>query len=164
MSVPRHDVLPAVVGGVLDLGAGAVDLDRIVEPAPHQVVVAPKIARDFVTSLLGVSRHLRLVDDARLCVTEIVTNAHRHSGTRLIRVHVTVNRKRVTVCVADENPWALPVPGAPAPAVDVEREKGQGLLLVARLAVAWGATIYGGCSPTHKAVWFTPAGSETADM
>ncbi|MFE2940236.1 ATP-binding protein [Streptomyces sp. NPDC059255] len=123
---------------------------------------APKIARDFVASLLAVSRHLRLVDDARLCVTEIVTNAHRHSGTRLIRVQVTVSRKRVTVFVADENPWVLPVPGAPAPAMDVEREKGQGLLLVARLAAAWGATIYGGCSPSHKAVWFTLAGREAA--
>ncbi|MFJ8001355.1 ATP-binding protein [Streptomyces sp. NPDC096310] len=124
---------------------------------------APKIARDFVASLLVVSRHLPLVDDARLCVTEIVTNAHRHSGTRLIRVHATVNRKRVTVFVADDNPWILPVPGVPAPAAGLEREQGQGLLLVARLALAWGATVYGGCSPSRKAVWFTPARSETAE-
>ncbi|NEE44787.1 ATP-binding protein, partial [Streptomyces sp. SID8455] len=41
----------------------------------------PKLARDFLTSLLRVSRHPGLVDDARLCVTELVTNAHRHTRT-----------------------------------------------------------------------------------
>ncbi|MGW9303584.1 ATP-binding protein [Streptomyces cyaneofuscatus] len=41
---------------------------------------APRIARDFLTSLLGVSRHPGLVDDARLCVTELVTNAHCRAG------------------------------------------------------------------------------------
>ncbi|CAM5427912.1 hypothetical protein SMICM304S_07138 [Streptomyces microflavus] len=60
---------------------------------------APKLARDFLTSLLRVSRHPGLVDDARLCVTELVTNAHCHTRTPLIRVHVAVNRKRVTVAV-----------------------------------------------------------------
>ncbi|WP_326704505.1 ATP-binding protein [Streptomyces cyaneofuscatus] len=55
---------------------------------------APRIARDFLTSLLGVSRHPGLVDDARLCVTELVTNAHCHTRTPLIGVHVAVNRKR----------------------------------------------------------------------
>ncbi|MEV7087589.1 ATP-binding protein [Streptomyces sp. NPDC093085] len=134
---------------------------------------APKIARDFVASLLAVSRHLPLVDDARLCVTEIVTNVHRHTGTDLIRVQATVSRELITVFVSDDNPWALPVPGVPgasgAPGAGSgagsghEPEAGQGLLLVTRLAVAWGATLYGGCAPTHKAVWFTLARSADAD-
>ncbi|WP_257132527.1 MULTISPECIES: hypothetical protein [unclassified Streptomyces] len=40
---------------------------------------ARNLARHFVTSLLKVSRHLGLVDDARICVTELVTTAHRHT-------------------------------------------------------------------------------------
>ncbi|AXG79502.1 ATP-binding protein [Streptomyces paludis] len=113
---------------------------------------APKVARDFVSSLLGINRHGALMEDARLCVTEVVTNAHRHTATPLIRVHVTVDRKRVTVCVADDEPWALPV------AVPVsDRDSGRGLLLVESLAWAWGATVHGGCSPGHKVVWFTLA-------
>ncbi|MFE4368572.1 ATP-binding protein [Streptomyces sp. NPDC056835] len=120
---------------------------------------APRIARDFVTSLLGLSRHGNLVDDARLCVTEVVTNAHRHTRTPLIRVHVTVNRKQVTVSVADDKPWVLPTPSArtgPA-ALDAagEQDSGRGLVLVESLALAWGSTVYGGCSPSHKTVWFT---------
>jgi anti-sigma regulatory factor (Ser/Thr protein kinase) len=123
-------------------------------------VSAPKVARDFVTSLLGVSRHHDLVDDARLCVTEVVTNVHRHTGTPVIRVVATVNSKQVTVSVADDKPWSLPLPGEPC--AGREREGGQGLLLVAAIAFAWGATIYGGCLPGHKTVWFTLAGDVTS--
>ncbi|MCL7379391.1 ATP-binding protein [Streptomyces sp. 35G-GA-8] len=122
---------------------------------------APRIARDFVTSLLGLGRHRNLVDDARLCVTEVVTNAHRHTRTPLIRVRVTVNRKQVTVSVADDKPWALPTPSAhtapAAPGAAGEQSSGRGLVLVESLALAWGSTIYGGCSPSHKTVWFTLA-------
>ncbi|MFE2845157.1 ATP-binding protein [Streptomyces scopuliridis] len=122
---------------------------------------AAKVARDFVTSLLGVNRHRDLVDDARLCVTEVVTNAHRHTHTPLIRVHVTVNRKQATVSVADDRPWAFPTPTEPA-ALCMERaqEGGRGLMLVDSLARAWGFTIYGGRSPRLKAVWFTLAEAE----
>ncbi|MCL7376415.1 ATP-binding protein [Streptomyces sp. 35G-GA-8] len=119
---------------------------------------AAKVARDFVTSLLGVNRHRGLVDDARLCVTEVVTNAHRHTHTSLIRVHVTVDHKQATVSVADDRPWAFPVPAEPvAVCVGREQEGGRGLMLVDSLARAWGFTIYGGRSPRLKAVWFTLA-------
>ncbi|MFJ5115357.1 ATP-binding protein [Streptomyces sp. NPDC088551] len=119
---------------------------------------AAKVARDFVTSLLGVNRHRALVDDARLCVTEVVTNAHRHTHTPLIRVQVTVDHQQATVSVADDRPWSFPLPTEPA-ALCVERtqEGGRGLMLVDSLACAWGFTIYGGRSPRLKAVWFTLA-------
>lgn len=114
---------------------------------------APRIARDFVTSLLEVSRHLGLVDDARLCVTELVTNAHRHTGTPRIRIHATVNRKRVTVTVTDEG---RPLTGAlGALRADPEAEGGRGLALVENLALAWGARGGGPGHPGRKAVWFT---------
>lgn len=114
---------------------------------------APKLSRDFVSSLLTVSRHCGLVDDARLCVTEVVTNAHRHTRTSLIRVRVTVRRKQVTVSVADDDHWALPEP--PAFREAREQEGGRGLLLVERVVSAWGMTVLGGCFPYRKAVWFT---------
>ncbi|MEE1800342.1 ATP-binding protein [Streptomyces sp. NPDC101062] len=122
---------------------------------------APRIARDFVGSLLRVGRHSALVDDARLCITEIVTNAHRHTRTRQIRIDVTINRKQVTVSVTDDKPWALPMPQNRGQAQ--EFEDGQGLHLVDTLARAWGTTIYGACSPRAKAVWFMLARSEVAE-
>ncbi|MGY3058023.1 anti-sigma regulatory factor (Ser/Thr protein kinase) [Streptomyces sp. TE3672] len=115
---------------------------------------AAKLSRDFIASLLTVSRHCGLVDDARLCVTEVVTNAHRHTRTPLIRVRVTVQRKLVTVSVADDDHWALPEPPAFRD-LRGEQEGGRGLLLVERLAFAWGMTVLGGCFPYRKAVWFT---------
>ncbi|MEV7719771.1 ATP-binding protein [Streptomyces sp. NPDC088184] len=121
---------------------------------------AAKLSRDFIASLLTISRHCGLVDDARLCVTEVVTNAHRHTRTSLIRVRVTVQRKLVTVSVADDDHWALPEP--PAFREVREQEGGRGLLLVERLAFAWGMTVLGGCLPYRKAVWFTLARNGSA--
>lgn len=74
------------------------------------------IARHFVTSLLTGTPHSGLVEDARLCVTEVVANAHRHTRTSLIRVHVTIGPEQVTVSVADDTPGPRPHPAGPAPA------------------------------------------------
>ncbi|MFJ9620875.1 ATP-binding protein [Streptomyces sp. NPDC101181] len=115
---------------------------------------APRLARDFLTSLLHLSRHPGLVDDARLCVTELVTNAHRHTRTHLIRVHVTVNRKRVTVAVTDDGGPAGTT-FTPASRPDQERESGRGLVLVESLALAWGTGTGGERHPERTVVWFT---------
>ncbi|MFI6650966.1 ATP-binding protein [Streptomyces sp. NPDC050529] len=115
--------------------------------------VAAKLARDFVTSLLGVSRHHDLVEDAQVCVSEVVTNAHRHASTPLIRVHVAVNRKRVTVAVADDGPADPTL--LRALCAEPEQERGRGLLLVESLALAWGANTAGELQPGRKVVWFT---------
>lgn len=112
-----------------------------------------KLARDFVTSLLGVSRHHDLVEDAQVCVTEVVTNAHRHTRTPLIRVRVAVNRKRITVAVADDGPAAPPL--LRALRAGPEQEGGRGLMLVESLALAWGANSAGEQHPGRKIVWFT---------
>lgn len=119
---------------------------------------APKIAREFLGTLLRVSRHDALADDARLCVTEVVTNAHRHTRTQQIGVTVTVNRKRVAVYVTDDAPWSLPAPNITP--TEHELGCGQGVFLLDHVAETWGATIYGGLSPTRKAVWFTLARAE----
>ncbi|WP_411084586.1 ATP-binding protein [Streptomyces sp. cmx-18-6] len=123
---------------------------------------AARLARDFVTSLLGVSRHPGLVDDARVCVSELVTNAHRHTRTPLIRVHVAVNRKRVTVAVTDDGgragdagAAALGTFGSMRAAVGPEEENGRGLVLVESLAQAWGTRSGGARYPGRTVVWFT---------
>ncbi|MFI6862967.1 ATP-binding protein [Streptomyces sp. NPDC050421] len=114
------------------------------------------IARDFVTSLLTGSPHSGIVDDARLCVTEVVANAHRHTRTSLIGVHVTVDPEHVTFAVSDDRPWTAPAPGRRPGGRD--REGGWGLFLLEELASAWGSDVCGCCSPRHKTVWFTLAG------
>ncbi|MEU1212838.1 ATP-binding protein [Streptomyces sp. NPDC005791] len=118
------------------------------------------IARHFVTSLLTGTPHSGMVDDARLCVTEVVANAHRHTGTSLIRVHVTVGRDQVTVSVADDTPWAVPAAGGTSGGIPTGhmQECGRGLFLLEQLALAWGSEVCACCSPSHKAVWFTLAG------
>lgn len=115
---------------------------------------APRIARDFLATLLHVSRHPGLVDDARLCVTELVTNAHRHTRTPLIGVHVAVNRKRVTVAVTDDGGPAGTALIGPL-RTDPGREGGRGLALVESLALAWGTGSGGERHPGRTVVWFT---------
>ncbi|AXG79304.1 ATP-binding protein [Streptomyces paludis] len=124
---------------------------------------APKIARNFVSSLLGIDRrHHALVEDARLCVTEVVTNAHRHTQTPLIRVSAALEGGRVTVAVTDDRPWVLPVPtvvvrgqGQDGGGDQSAYEEGRGIALVAHLAHAWGTTIYASDPVGRKAIWFT---------
>ncbi|WP_405899295.1 ATP-binding protein [Streptomyces sp. NBC_00727] len=110
---------------------------------------APRIARDFVGTLLRATEHPGLVDDARLCVSEVVSNAHRHTGSARIRVDVTVNRRQVMVYVTDDEPDRLPKPGA-AP----HAESGRGLLIVESLTDRWGTTTRGGRVGHGKTVWF----------
>ncbi|MFF8913569.1 ATP-binding protein [Streptomyces sp. NPDC015032] len=118
---------------------------------------APKIVRDFVATVLCATGHPGLVDDARLCVSEVVSNAYCHTDSPQVRVEVTVNHRQVTVYVTDDEPGRLPTPPpprTPAPDAGVD-EGGRGLVLVDGLAARWGTTAYGARSPHSKAVWFT---------
>ncbi|MFJ7422796.1 ATP-binding protein [Streptomyces uncialis] len=121
---------------------------------------APRIARDWVGSLLRTTDHPALVDAARLCMSEVVTNAHRHTRTRLIHIEVTVGPAQVLVHVHDDQPRNLPVPELPR--AD-EAESGRGLALVAAYADDWGATGDGECGERGgtgvgvKSVWFALA-------
>ncbi|MFF9568366.1 ATP-binding protein [Streptomyces sp. NPDC014685] len=142
-------------------------------PAPHlpqrgeryRLVVpngstAPKVVRDFVATVLRIGGHPGLVDDARLCVSEVVSNVYCHADSPQVRVEVTVNHRQVTVYVTDGEPGRLPAPPpspAPAPGAGVG-EGGRGLLLVDGLAARWGTTAYGTRAPHSKTVWFTLAG------
>lgn len=110
---------------------------------------APRVARDFVGTLLRTTEHPGLVDDARLCVSEVVSNAHCHTESARIRVDVTVNRRQVMVYVTDDEPNRLPKPGT-AP----DAESGRGLLIVESLTDRWGTTTRGGRAGRAKTVWF----------
>ncbi|MFH8471172.1 ATP-binding protein [Streptomyces sp. NPDC018000] len=124
---------------------------RLVAP---NTPTAPRLVRDFIGTLLYVTEHPALADDARLCVSEIVTNAHCHTRSPLIRVDVTVNRRQVTVYVTDDDSGSPP---GPRNAVHPDKgEHGRGLVLVDAVGARWGSTISGGPhGPDAKSVWFT---------
>ncbi|MEV4402856.1 ATP-binding protein [Actinoplanes sp. NPDC049598] len=90
-----------------------------------------------------------LVDDAVLTVSELATNAVEHARTDFV---VTVSRqaRRLHVAVQDGVPHFphLRRPDPPGPAAN---PGGRGLMMVDRIAAAWGAM------PTRvgKVVWAT---------
>jgi anti-sigma regulatory factor (Ser/Thr protein kinase) len=109
---------------------------------------AAAIARRFVADHAD---HLDpdLIEDARLLVSEIVTNAVRYGQPEItLMVHLTP--PTIGVAVADEGDARPTRPGAPPPPT---QPSGRGLLLVDALASVWGVSD----NPVSagKTVWFT---------
>jgi anti-sigma regulatory factor (Ser/Thr protein kinase) len=96
----------------------------------------------------GSEQHLAedCIELAELLVSELVTNAIRHTGTRTVRVTATFAADCVRISVADE------APNGPGPArhPSAVAQDGRGLLLVESLAQRWGA----GRVDDGKQVWF----------
>ncbi|MGR3931487.1 ATP-binding protein [Streptomyces sp. BRA346] len=91
-------------------------------------------ARRLVRAALNTWDLGPLVEDGMLIISELVGNAARHSGCRLLRVSVRLpERGRVRLAVTDK---CLQAPIAQAP--DSNEECGRGLLLVAAMADRWG--------------------------
>ncbi|MEV0975375.1 SpoIIE family protein phosphatase [Streptomyces sp. NPDC049915] len=87
------------------------------------------------------------VETAQLLVSEVVTNAVRHTGGRRIGLRLVL-ADALLVEVTDE--------GAELPALldsGREQEYGRGLRVVSRLAREWGASVQG----NGKTVWFEQA-------
>jgi anti-sigma regulatory factor (Ser/Thr protein kinase) len=94
-----------------------------------------------------------LIDCIELGVSELVTNAVLHGAEPIIvRVRGTATHPRVEVF---DGSTKAPVPSSPdiEAADDVLSTFGRGLDIVARCALAWGASI----EPHGKVVWFEPA-------
>ncbi|MFF4581429.1 ATP-binding protein [Streptomyces sp. NPDC001389] len=131
-----------------------------VEPAPgaglsYRMVApsradTPRIARDWVASVMRSAGHGELEERARLCASEVVTNAYRHTDTPEIGVEVAFTGDRVTVYVSDCAPERWPQGGGGG--FGGLATCGRGLGLVAAYADDWAAVAQGECV---KAVWFS---------
>jgi anti-sigma regulatory factor (Ser/Thr protein kinase) len=114
-------------------------------------------ARDWVADMLTDIGRGDLVPSARLCVSELMTNALLHAEPPLaVQVRGTVEHPRIEV--ADRSL----VPPRPRPRAEIDSDDeltwttfGRGLDLVAFHSVAWGADI----DPRWpgKVVWFEPS-------
>ncbi|MFJ4624184.1 ATP-binding protein [Streptomyces sp. NPDC088812] len=102
-------------------------------------------ARRLVRVALAAWELDELADDSSLIVSELVSNAVRHTRCRSIRVTVTrPDTARVRIGVVDRS-RAHPEPRQPG----AEDESGRGLALVKELAEDWGTDPL----PWGKRVW-----------
>ncbi|KOU32228.1 hypothetical protein ADK52_02020 [Streptomyces sp. WM6372] len=91
-----------------------------------------------------------LADDARLLVTEAVSNAVRHTESTRIRMVVEVEpgTDRLLCALRDDTPHLGAAHQTPAGCA--QRESGRGLGLIAALSQSWGVATDG----AGKWVWF----------
>lgn len=101
-------------------------------------------AREFVADLLLLHALAALVDDVRLVVSELVTNALQH-GRMPYSLTLTRQGHAVVVRVHDGSP-ALPQ----LLSTDGSAHRGRGLMIVDRLSASWGVDVAG---DRTKAVW-----------
>lgn len=107
----------------------------------------PRIARDFVASVLRALQLRSLVDDAVLCTSELVTNSCLHaksSGAHLLLVAAPEGPVRVTIYDDDRTAPSLPE--------GYGGESGRGLWIVDAVTEGrWGTEPLGAAG---KGVWF----------
>jgi anti-sigma regulatory factor (Ser/Thr protein kinase) len=114
---------------------------------PNDPACVPAV-RAFVRAALG-SRDVELIERVSLLVTELASNAVRHTNTA-IEVVIEERRGRVRVSVRDAS-TRRPRRRHSGPD-DVD---GRGLQIVEALADRWGVDLDGG----GKSVWFEVAAS-----
>ena len=120
------------------------------QPQPAAAAAARRFVRQILQSWDIAARTWdpdRLVDDAVLLTSELVTNAVVHAGTPL-DVTCRLTSGELEVAVRDRHP-ARTLPDIPR-AASISAERGRGLLLPSVLASSWGVTY----ARTAKAVWF----------
>lgn len=107
------------------------------------------LARDFVRLHL-IAHHLsHLVEDLRLVVSELATNAVAHAQTPFV---VTLSsRNGIVLLVIQDGSTLAVVPHAPE-AMDMS---GRGMMIVELLSHEWGTSVD---DRGHKSVWATFAG------
>jgi anti-sigma regulatory factor (Ser/Thr protein kinase) len=102
--------------------------------------------RNIRTACDGLSPDL--LEVAVLLTSELVTNAVRYGGPRIL-LSVRDDPDVLHIEVDDDGPWVEPVG-----AVDERSTGGRGLQLVESLAHAWGTSAHE-LHAGSKAVWFT---------
>ena len=119
-------------------------------PDPSAAAAARRFVRQTLQSWDIAARTWdpdRLVDDAVLLTSELVTNAVVHAGTPL-DVTCRLTSGELEVAVRDRHP-ARTLPDIPQTG-STSAERGRGLLLPSALASSWGVTY----ARIAKAVWF----------
>jgi anti-sigma regulatory factor (Ser/Thr protein kinase) len=115
----------------------------------HQIVlpsepISAGLARDFVCQHLFAHRLPHLVEDVRLVVSELATNAVSHARTPFV-VTLSMTGGSVLLTLEDESP-SVPVRSAP----DVMDMSGRGLMIVEVLSQEWGISTD---RRGYKSVW-----------
>jgi two-component sensor histidine kinase len=118
-------------------GGVAIDLHR----DAAEVARARRVTSEFLTDSPG-----EAVTIAQLLASELVSNAVEHGSGR-IRLSLDCRDAILVVRVADDSPRRPRFSRLPLSA-----ERGRGLLLVERLAMAWGVTP--AAEGLGKTVWF----------
>lgn len=135
------------------MAADPVSTQRRFAGRPDQVAAV----RDYVAGRLCEAGSRRLVDDAVLCVCELVTNAIRHSRSGRsggeVFVCLETSPDAVTCHVHDQGGSTEPAPRS----LDRDRVGGRGLAIVAELASACGCARACRCGLMPRdgwCVWF----------
>lgn len=94
-------------------------------------------------------------DDAQLLISELFTNAVRHTASQKVSCELWLIGMRLCLEVTDQGGGPHPMAPREGAPVDTEGESGRGLLLVSVLATDWGirpGSLNGGPRRGH-AVW-----------
>ena len=136
----------------MDIEPDHTSRDNRAPPAPLTIELpataeASSLARRFIDDNRD---HLApdLIDDAKLLVSEIVTNAVQY-GRSPITIALRIDPPGLGVTVTDAGDTQPQVPTENPPAA---ASSGRGLLIVDRLATAWG--VVPTTPPPGKSVWF----------
>jgi hypothetical protein len=123
-------------------GRSRADFDESISLPP--VPASARLARDFVTDFLVKVGRSDLEDVAKLCATELVTNALQHTDAHRCALKVGREGGRILLEVSDDSS-AAPLLRSDGPTA----VRGWGLQLIDALASDWGVH-----SRTHgKSVW-----------
>jgi anti-anti-sigma factor len=118
-------------------------------PAP----TAARAGRGFVRQVCARWGLEQLAEPAALVASELITNAVAHAGT-VLELRLELRRSRLLVAVADQDPDLAGVLAAKD-----RTERGLGLLVVERVATAWGVRRKGAGGKVVWCLLALPAGA-----